>query len=165
MKIVQQDKECIIEHSKNVSNRELNIYTGTRFKKLTIQQYAFDTLIKCIEDGENYYPDLCKRFNSIRRKNGDSVNLDTSYLNLVISSHPDFFWMDLQKKVWIKKYPVTDNGEVERKLRGIKMKEEAKKKEEELKKRRGIEEAKAIGVFDTLDHKEKIVTDKEYINK
>ena len=165
MKIVQLDEEYIIEHSKNVSDRELNACTGTRFKKLTIQQFAFDTLVKYIETGENQYTDLCKRFNSIKRKNGNSVNLDTSYLNLVIASHPDFFRMDLQKKVWIKKYPVTDNKEMERKLRGNKMKEDAKKLEEKLKKRRGKEETKAIGIFDTLDHKEKIQTDKEYVNK
>lgn len=165
MKIVQQGDEYIIEHSKNVSHRDLNTCTGTRFKKLTIQQYAFDTLLKCLQTGENYYPDLCKRFNSIKKKNGNSVNLDTSYLNLAISSHPDFFRIDLEKRVWVKRYPVTDDEEIKRKLRGRKMKEEAQKQEEKLKKRRGREETKAIGTFDTLDHKEKIDNEKEYVNK
>lgn len=164
MQIVQRLDEYVIEHSKNVSNRKLNVCTGTRFKKLTIQQFAFDMLIKCIESGEKHYPELCKRFNSIKTKNGYSVNLDTSYLNLAISSHPDFFKIDLDKNVTITKYPITDAGEEMRKLRGRKMKDELEKLDKK-KKREGKEEVKAIGTFDSVDRKVKIDNEKGYTNK
>ena len=64
MKMLLVNGEYIIEHSKSIKHRKINPITGTRFKKITIQQFAFDTLIKCIESGDTYYPQLCKRFNT-----------------------------------------------------------------------------------------------------
>ena len=158
MKIVRHSSGYRVFHNKNVKNRKINSATGTRFKKFTVQQYAFETLIKCIETGQTYYPDLCKRFNNITVENGSNVNLDTSYLNLAISSHPDFFKIDLDKKVSIKKYPKTDSSEEQRKIRGQKVKDELKA--ENVKARIDREETKAIGTFDTLDKKRKIKNEK-----
>jgi len=172
VKIVRVGDEYLIQHKKNVAHRDYFVETGTRFKKFTVQQQALELLIELVVNVTNDYCKLCSLFNGIKVKNGYSVNLDTSYLNLIISSHPEFFKLSLDKKVIIKQYPVGNGSENLRILRGKKMKEQLEIQEQKLvtekkikKRKRERETIKAIGNFRSIEDNKNINNTKEYLTK
>jgi hypothetical protein len=164
MKMIRTNDGYTCVHKKSVVDREINEETGTRFKKFTVQQHAFEELMKLLKAGIIQYKELCRRFNNIKISNGSSVNLDSSYLSLTLSSHPDFFKIDLDYNIHVIKYPVASCDEDLRKARSKMMKDDLKKR---AKKRLEREEVKAIVSTDTITEKKqrRIDNTKDYEKK
>lgn len=163
MVMIQRNSKYYVLHTNNVYFRPINPQTGTRFKKYTVQQLAFDKLVECLDNKICCYKKLLKIFNGLNKKKGCKENLNSNYLHLILASHPDFFEIDLDKNIHIIKYPHQNDDEKLRRLRSIKMKEKIIKEDKKLKNKK--ETVKAIGNFSTIDGKHKIDNNKGNVIK
>ncbi len=104
---------------KKVIEKEFNVETGSRFKKGTAKQLAFEVIVAGVKEGKNYgeiKQDLIK----IRKENGYRYDLDSAYLNYVVSSHPEYFEVYVDGTIKLIKEPVIDvNAIADNKRRNV----------------------------------------------
>jgi len=134
------------------SHRIINPTTGTRFKNLTAQQRAMNIFVQLVDIYNiDDYKLLCKIFNKIKIINGFRLNLDSSYVNLILSKHPEYYMID-KGRIITKQAVVNDGSDfknMERrkimmeKITGNKQIEELETPEEKTAKEEAV---KALGL-------------------
>lgn len=115
--------------------------TGTKFEKGSARQLAFSVVYNCVKKGQPV-KEIRKEMVMVRKENGYKYNLDASYVNYVLATHPEYFKVYADGSVeLLKEMKISPKSMKElRKKDVIEMRKMAKKVKEIRKKRASFTE-------------------------
>jgi len=89
-------------------DKPINPKTGTRYRPNTSQQIAFDIVYVAAALGKRR-SEIRRRLAAYRKENGKPRNLNSTYFNMVVASHPEFFDCFDDGSVVIKRAPKAEH--------------------------------------------------------